>query len=66
MSRYIVMQKSITSHCCFVASVLDTTKPQNYRDECGWHYDPICECFSLEDAKTVCDALNNYEKGANQ
>ena len=61
--RYIVMPKSITAHCCFTHSVLDTTKPdmiggEQYEDEAGKHFAPVCECFSKEDADLICNALN--------
>jgi hypothetical protein len=61
--RYIVMEKSISAHCCFVASVLDTTRPNEsgYRDDYGKHYYCVAECFELEDARNVANALNLLE-----
>lgn len=58
--RYQIMNKSITAHCCFSHTIMDTTKPQDYSDEFGEHFDPVCECFSEEDAQLVCQALNQF------
>ena len=59
-SRYIVVNGSETSHCCFEATVVDTAKVEwTYNDI--KHYRSICECFSIEDAEIIAAALN---KGA--
>lgn len=50
--RYIVVNESDTGHCCFVASVIDTHLPETSMRM------PVCECFSIEHAKQICDALN--------
>ena len=66
-SRYIIYIGSKSAHCCFEATVMDATKPEmiggeHYKDRSGqFHYETICECFSLEDAELVCIALNNYQ-----
>lgn len=59
MSRYKVVKGSQSAHCCFDATVVDTTKPimisgEHYKDQ----YEAVCECFEETDAQTVCDALN--------
>lgn len=50
--RYIVVSESETGHCCFVASVIDTELPETSLRM------PVCECFTLEYAHQICDALN--------
>lgn len=62
--RFQVVPFSQSSHCCFAASVLDTTKPQilgdeHYRDNRGYlHYATVCECFDSADAVRIANALN--------
>lgn len=62
--RYQIFNGSKSAHCCFDATVIDTTKPeiiggQHYRDSDGrLHYETVCECFSMKDAQLICDALN--------
>lgn len=57
--RYKVVQGSQSAHCCFEATVVDTTKPVMIGDE---HYnnqfESVCECFEIEHANTICAALN--------
>ena len=68
MSRYTVLNKSISSHCCFEATVMDTTKPcmigaEHYSDEDGnAYYESVCECMEEEDARRIADSLNKTEK----
>ncbi len=62
--RYAIYTGSQSAHCCFDATVVDTTKPdmiggKHYKDSSGQlHYESVCECFSEEDAQLVRDALN--------
>lgn len=62
--RYQSIDKSQSGHCCFEATVVDTTKPEivngeHYRDREGrFRYEIVCECFSMKDAQLICDALN--------
>ena len=65
MARYAIYRGSQSAHCCFDATVVDTTKPdiiggKHYQDsDTGqFHYESVCECFSEEDAELVCKALN--------
>lgn len=57
--RYLVVKGSQSGHCCFEATVVDTTKPVMLG---GKHYnnkfEPICECFSYSDARRIETALN--------
>lgn len=62
--RYQVYKGSVSAHCCFDSTVIDLTKPEiingkHYVDGDGrLSYESICECFSTEDAETICRALN--------
>ena len=65
--RYAIYKGSQSGHCCFEATVVDTTKPKiiggkHYRDseESGgqYHYEAVCECFDMVDAERICAALN--------
>ena len=64
MARYAIYKGSQSAHCCFCATVVDTTKPdmingKHYQGIDGqFHYEAMCECFSEKDAKLVCEALN--------
>lgn len=62
--RYQIFNGSRSAHCCFEATVVDIAQPviiagQHYKGLDGQlHYETVCECFSLEDAQLICDALN--------
>lgn len=59
MTRYKVVNESQSNHCCFQATVVDTTKyssPGQFKE--------VCECFEEEDAKRICEALNAQEQSA--
>lgn len=66
--RYHVIEGSQSGHCCFDATVVDTSKPEivngeHYKDREGrFRYEIVCECFSMEDAQLICDALNAKER----
>lgn len=51
--RFKVIEGSESAHCCFAATVVDTTKPSMVDG-----FETICECFDLADAEIVCAALN--------
>ena len=52
MDRYKVIAGSHTAHCCFEASVIDSTNDKI----------AMCECIDEEDAKRICAALNAAEE----
>lgn len=59
MSRYKVVKGSQSAHCCFEATVVDTTKPvmiggKQYEDQ----FDAVCECFDYSEAKRIAQAMN--------
>lgn len=53
--RYVIVVGSTSAHCCFEASVIDMAVVH-----AGQH-DTVCECFTMQDAKLVCAALNAQE-----
>ena len=67
MARYAIYRGSQSAHCCFEATVVDTTKPdmiggEHYQGSDGqFHHEAVCECFSEEDAELVCRALNELD-----
>lgn len=66
MSRYIILKGSASAHCCFKFSIMDTAKPliiggEHYEEDGVKQYESICECFFLNDAETICNALNKGE-----
>lgn len=57
-TRYKVVGGSDSGHCCFAASILDTTKPVYGGGGKLLGYEAICECFSRKDAERIAAALN--------
>jgi hypothetical protein len=63
MERYKVVDGSISAHCCFQATVVDTRKPVMVRNvpyirDGEPQFESVCECFEVEDAELICAALN--------
>ena len=62
--RYKIINGSNSGHCCFEATVVDMAKSEiiggeYYAGSDGdIYYEIVCECFSMEDAQLICDALN--------
>lgn len=59
MSRYKIVEGSQSAHCCFGYTIVDITKPVmngdlQWRDQ----FEPLCECFELQEAETIVNALN--------
>lgn len=69
-TRYQVVAGSESAHCCFEATVIDTLNPIIYSgkhstDRDGnLRYESICECFSVDDANKIADALNHSQNTA--
>jgi hypothetical protein len=57
MKRYRVIAGSQSGHCCFDATVVDTTKPIPQSDR----FEEVCECFEVEQATLIANALNLVE-----
>lgn len=61
MNRYIVVDGSVSAHCCFQASVLDTHEPDEFIHKNGR---VVCECFEVDDANRIARALEHlHEEG---
>lgn len=52
MSRFIVKDGSLTEHCCFEATVIDTEQRGGPEQ--------VCECLCKGDAQYIVVALNYY------
>lgn len=60
MNRYVVVAGSQSAHCCFGASVVDTTRPYMIAGkQWGNLFEEVCECFYEADAEAIAHALNN-------
>lgn len=62
--RFKIIEGSLSAHCCFGSTVVDTLKPTMFGDESYvWNgvpqYESVCECFERADAELICAALNN-------
>lgn len=66
--RYAIYTGSKSAHCCFEATVVDTSIPTKFFESSEHYCDPrseqysyetICECFTEEDAAFICQALNS-------
>lgn len=62
--RYKVISGSQSAHCCFEATVVDTSRPDmqgdgtQYVGDHGPQFEAVCECFDMVDAEAICAALN--------
>lgn len=61
--RYAVVPCSVSGHCCFSSSIVDTTNIMTYSPEISKdvHYDNVAEFFDDEMADRVCTLLNEQE-----
>lgn len=64
MSRYKIVKGSESAHCCFDYTIVDSdTISMTYRDG-SVDYKTMCECFDLEEAQVILDALNRVNDNA--
>lgn len=57
-ARYIIVDSSVSAHCCFAYTIIDTVAgKESYGDY--WKR-TMCETFEEEEAKIICDALNKH------
>jgi hypothetical protein len=56
--RYIIVAGSVSKHCCFDYTIIDTAAGKEGRG--GYWKRSMCETFDEEEAKVICDALNKY------
>lgn len=62
MNRFKVVDGSVSAHCCFEASVLDTHEPGEMIHKNGR---VVCECLDTDDANRIARALEHlYEREA--
>ena len=55
-SRFIIVDRSVSAHCCFAYTIIDThAGKEDYGDY--WKR-TMCECFEKEEAEMICTALN--------
>lgn len=69
--RYEIRLGSQSCHCCFQATVVDTSRPvlihgKQYSDSSGLCWEPVCECLNTEDALEICRALNERDALVNR
>jgi len=64
-SRFKVIDRSVSCHCCFSATVVDTSKPdlmangEQFTDaNGGLMFETVCESFDDDAAEMICDSLN--------
>jgi hypothetical protein len=61
--RYIIVSESISGHCCFEYTIVDTAEGVDSLN--NWNK-TLCETFEEQDAILICKALNQYnEKNKN-
>jgi len=53
--RYKIIEGSVSFHCCFEYTVVDTQNPVKFNNCC---YEHIFECFEKQDADIIVTALN--------
>jgi len=58
MAEYRVINKSVSYHCCFEATVVKVDPHGKADEEHGFAFETMCECFCVEDANKICAALN--------
>lgn len=57
-ARYIIVDKSVSGHCCFEYTIIDTAAgKEDYGDY--WKRS-MCETFDRTEAEIICDALNKH------
>jgi hypothetical protein len=62
MDRFIIINKSLSAHCCFCYTIVDTSygREDFGKVEDDYWKETVCECFEENHAKDVCDALNKF------
>jgi len=61
--RYKVVEGSQSCHCCFDATVVDTTRPVMIGgSQYDGQFEAVCESFDTADAQLICDALNRADE----
>lgn len=55
-SRFIIVEESVSAHCCFSYTIIDTL--DGIESYGNYWKNSICETFNKESAVMVCRALN--------
>lgn len=69
-ARYKVVAGSQSAHCCFCFTVVDSSRPffigqKQWVDADGTpEFEALCECFNVDDARRIADALNRAQTAA--
>lgn len=60
MDQYKVVERSVSCHCCFKASVVDTSRPDfdGGGEIIEGEFAVMCECFEIEAAMQIAASLN--------
>lgn len=58
MQRFKVVTGSTSRHCCFEATVVDTSKQKYVGIDDDVVYESVCECFDVYSANDIANALN--------
>lgn len=56
--RFIILEESLSGHCCFEYTVVDTHGDDKVCESSGIKGKTMCECFEKENAEIICNALN--------
>lgn len=56
--RYAVVSWSVSAHCCFDATVLDTKTEHDHSNQDAPSFHQVCECFENDDAMRIAKLLN--------
>lgn len=57
-ARYHVVPWSESAHCCFDATVVDTSAQTSYSTHDYLVFKSLCECFTMSDANLIAKVLN--------
>ena len=60
--RYKIIEGSESGHCCFDATILDTHQPEDLTKDGTPYYHNLAECFYIEDATLIVNALHQQEE----
>lgn len=60
--RYKVIEESLSGHCCFDFTIIDSSRKEVMNDGSITDDDfRMCECFERAEADLICNALNAME-----
>ncbi len=59
--RYIIIPESLSAHCCFEYTIVDTKAGKKDLGGTDYWNKSMCECFDEEEAVEICNALNKED-----